>query len=103
MGADLSGLDLLAFMVDGVHFADHVCIVALGITIDGVKVPLAIEECSTENATLVTSLTRLQGGQASGRHRRSHDPPSRRRYGERPRISHGVADTDATWHSCKCH
>jgi hypothetical protein len=56
MTADLSGLDLVAFMVDGVHFADHVCVVALGITIEGVKVPLAIEEGSTENATLVTSL-----------------------------------------------
>jgi hypothetical protein len=49
-------LDLVAFMVDGVHFADHVCVVALGITIDGTKVPLALEEGSTENATLVTSL-----------------------------------------------
>ena len=56
MSADLSGVDLVGFMVDGVHFADHVCVVALGITIDGVKVPLAIEEGSTENATLVTSL-----------------------------------------------
>jgi transposase-like protein len=56
MSADLSRLDLVAFMVDGVHFADHVCVVALGITIDGTKVPLAIEEGSTENATLVTSL-----------------------------------------------
>jgi putative transposase len=56
MSADLSGLDLVAFMVDGVHFAEHVCVVALGITIDGTKVPLAIEEGSTENATLVTSL-----------------------------------------------
>ena len=56
MTADLSGLDLVAFMVDGVHFAEHVCVVALGITIDGTKVPLAIEEGSTENATLVSSL-----------------------------------------------
>ena len=56
MTQDLSELDLVAFMVDGVHFADHVCVVALGITIDGTKVPLAIEEGSTENATLVTSL-----------------------------------------------
>ena len=56
MSADLSGLDLVAFRVDGVHFGDHVCVVALGITIDGTKVPLAIEEGSTENATLVTSL-----------------------------------------------
>ena len=56
MAADLSGLDLVAFMVDGVHFADHLCVVALGITIEGTKVPLAVEEGSTENATLVTSL-----------------------------------------------
>jgi putative transposase len=56
MNADLSGLDLVAFMVDGVHFADHVWVVALGVTIDGIKVPLAIEEGSTENASLVTSL-----------------------------------------------
>jgi putative transposase len=56
MSADLSGLDLVAFMVDGVHFGEHVCVVALGITIDGTKVPLAIEEGSTENATLVRSL-----------------------------------------------
>src|SRR3954471_9331388 len=56
MSADLSSLDLVAFMVDGVHFGEHVCVVALGITIDGVKVPLAIEEGSTENASLVRSL-----------------------------------------------
>jgi putative transposase len=36
-------------MVDGVHFGEHVCVVALGISIDGIKVPLAIEEGSTEN------------------------------------------------------
>lgn len=56
MSADLSSLDLVTFMVDGVHFGDHVCVIVLGITIDGTKVPLAIEEGSTENATLVTSL-----------------------------------------------
>jgi transposase-like protein len=56
MSADLSGLDLVAFMVDGVHFGEHTCVVALGIGIDGTKYPLAIEEGSTENATLVTSL-----------------------------------------------
>ncbi len=55
MSADLSGLDLVAFVVDGVHFAEHVCVVARGITIDGTKVPLAIEEGSTENVTLVTA------------------------------------------------
>ena len=52
----LESLDLVAFMVDGVHFGEHTCVVALGIDIDGVKHPLAIEEGSTENATLVTEL-----------------------------------------------
>jgi len=52
----LDGLDLVAFMVDGVHFGEHTCVVALGIGIDGTKHPLAVEEGSTENATLVTEL-----------------------------------------------
>jgi putative transposase len=56
MSADLSGLDLVAFMVDGVHFAGHCCVVALGVGIDGTKHPLGLVEGSTENATLVTDL-----------------------------------------------
>jgi len=52
----LDDLDLVAFMVDGVHFGEHTCVVALGIGIDGTKHPLAVEEGSTENATLVTDL-----------------------------------------------
>ena len=49
-------LDLVAFMVDGVHFGEHTCVVALGIDIDGAKHPLSLVEGSTENATLVTEL-----------------------------------------------
>jgi putative transposase len=56
LAADLRCLDLVAFMVDGVHFGEHCCVVALGIDIDGVKHPLALVEGSTENATLVTEL-----------------------------------------------
>jgi putative transposase len=56
MAADLSGLDLVALMIDGVHFGEHCCVVALGVGSDGVKHPLALEEGSTENATLVTDL-----------------------------------------------
>jgi transposase-like protein len=56
LSRDLSGLDLVALMIDGVHFAESCCIVALGIGIDGVKHPLALAEGSTENATLVTDL-----------------------------------------------
>ena len=56
LAADLSGLDLVALMVDGVHFADQLCVVALGIDIDGTKHPLALAQGSTENTTLVRSL-----------------------------------------------
>jgi putative transposase len=56
LAADLSGLDLVAIMIDGVHFADHLCVVALGIGIDGIKHPLALVEGSTENTTLVRGL-----------------------------------------------
>jgi transposase-like protein len=56
MSRRLDDLDLVAFMVDGVHFGESTCVVALGIGIDGTKHPLAVEEGSTENTTLVTGL-----------------------------------------------
>ena len=56
LASDLGELDLVAIMIDGVHFADHLCVVALGIDIDGTKHPLAVVEGSTENTTLVRGL-----------------------------------------------
>jgi putative transposase len=56
MHAELSELDLIAVMIDGVHFAEHLCVVALGITIEGTKIPLGLVEGSTENATVVKEL-----------------------------------------------
>ena len=56
LGKDLSGLDLVAVMIDGVYFAEHLCVVALGIDIDGTKHPLGLVEGSTENTTVVKSL-----------------------------------------------
>jgi putative transposase len=56
LAADLSCLDLVALMIDGVHFGEHTCVVALGIGIDGIKHPLSLVEGSTENTTLVTEL-----------------------------------------------
>jgi len=56
MSADLSGVDVVALMIDGVHFAGHLCVVALGIGIDGTKHPLGLVEGSTENATVVKAL-----------------------------------------------
>lgn len=103
LAADLSGLDLVALMVDGVHFADHLCVVALGIGIDGTKYPLGVVEGSTENATVVTedeiffarararcvvneparaSAPRDQAARRRGRvpQRRRHRPPGHRRH-----------------------
>jgi putative transposase len=56
LAQDLSDLDLVALLVDGIRVAAHTCVVALGITIDGTKVPLALAEGATENTTVVTDL-----------------------------------------------
>ena len=56
LAADLSGLDLVVLMVDGVRVADHCCVVALGVTIDGTKIPLALAEGATENTSVVTEV-----------------------------------------------
>jgi putative transposase len=56
LAADLSALDLVALLVDGVRVAEHTCVVALGITIDGTKVPLALAEGATENTSVVTDV-----------------------------------------------
>jgi putative transposase len=56
MSADLSGLDLVALMVDGIRVAEHCCVFAPGITIDGTKVPLGLAEGATENATVTRDL-----------------------------------------------
>jgi putative transposase len=56
LAQDLTGLDLVALMVDGIRVADHCCVVALGITIDGTKIPLALAEGATENTSVVTEV-----------------------------------------------
>jgi putative transposase len=56
LAQDLSGLDLVALLVDGIWVADHCCVVALGITLDGTKVPLALAEGATENAAVTRDL-----------------------------------------------
>lgn len=56
LAADLSGLELVVVMIDGVYFAEHLCVVALGIDTEGVKHPLGLVEGSTENTTVVRQL-----------------------------------------------
>ncbi len=53
---DLSDLDAVALMLDGVNFAEHCCVVALAICADGTKVPVGLWLGDTENKTVVTHL-----------------------------------------------
>lgn len=56
LGEDLSAVDLVVLMLDGVHIDDHVLLVALGIDAEGRKHVLGIREGATENATACTAL-----------------------------------------------
>jgi putative transposase len=56
MARDLSELAVAVLMVDGVHFAEHCCVVALAICADGTKVPVGLWLGDTENKTVVTHL-----------------------------------------------
>ena len=52
----LDRLELVALMIDGLELDERCHVVALGVTIDGTKVPLGLWEGSTENTTTVTAL-----------------------------------------------
>ena len=56
MGRRLDDVRLAVMMLDGLEIAGRVHVVALGISTEGVKVPLGLWEGSTENATLARSL-----------------------------------------------
>jgi transposase-like protein len=57
LGRDLSAIDLVVLMVDGVYVGeDHVLLVALGFDVQGNKHVLGIREGATENAASCTAL-----------------------------------------------
>ena len=101
MARRLEDVRLAVLMIDGIGLKDHTCVVALGITTDGVKLPLGLWEGSTENKTVATELlvqpraprARCRAGRA-GRDRRLQGPPGRRQ--GRPRDAHPVQ-------RCTCH
>src|SRR5664279_3946093 len=79
-GADLSGQRWLICFLDGFDFAGHTMVGALGVTADGVKVPLGVVKGSTENATVVRRLVtdlRDRGVDAAGGIRRRRPPRGR--------------------------
>jgi transposase-like protein len=55
-GRSLREWTFVAVFIDGVGFAEHTCVVALGITTNGEKKILGVREGATENAELVGDL-----------------------------------------------
>ena len=56
MRRDLRGLGLVALMIDGGHFADHVVLAAVGVENNGQKHVLGLREGATENAAACKAL-----------------------------------------------
>ena len=52
----LEGYDLVALFLDGKSFADEEIIIALGVTLDGQKIPLGFVQAATESERVVPSL-----------------------------------------------
>jgi transposase-like protein len=56
MSRRLGDVRLAVLMVDGIELKGRCCVIALGITTDGVKLPLGLWDGSTENATVAKTL-----------------------------------------------
>ena len=56
MSRRLDDVRLAALMLDGIELKGRCCVVALGITTDGAKIPLGLWDGSTENATVAREL-----------------------------------------------
>ncbi len=56
MSRRLDDVRLAVMMIDGIELKGRTNVVALGITTEGIKIPLGLWEGSTENATVATAL-----------------------------------------------
>ncbi|MGH8260167.1 MAG: IS256 family transposase [Steroidobacteraceae bacterium] len=56
MARPLSDVRLAALMLDGIELKGRCCVVVLGISTEGIKIPLGLWEGSTENKTLTVHL-----------------------------------------------
>ena len=56
MSRELRALPLVALLIDGVHFAEHVVLAAVGVDERGAKHVLGLREGATENASAVRAL-----------------------------------------------
>ena len=51
---DLSDLDLVGLWIDGKAFAEDTMVIALGLTLEGRKIPLGFVQAGTENGSVLT-------------------------------------------------
>jgi transposase-like protein len=56
MSRELRGLSLVALMIDGVHFGEHLVLAAVGVDARGDKHVLGLREGATENAAAARAL-----------------------------------------------
>jgi transposase-like protein len=56
LSASLENVDLLVMMLDGIEVGGETVVVAIGVTVDGTKIPLGLIQGSTENGAICTSL-----------------------------------------------
>ena len=89
MARQLGDLRLAVMMLDGIELKGRMMIVALGITTEGVKVPLGLWEGSTENATVATALL-VRPRRARPGPRAGHAVRARRRQGAAEGGARGV-------------
>jgi putative transposase len=62
MSRELRELPLVALLIDGVHFAEHVVLAAVGVDERGTKHVLGLSEGATENAAAMRALAPQGGG-----------------------------------------
>jgi hypothetical protein len=55
MSRSLADLRLAVLMLDGIELKGRCCVVALGISTDGIKIPLGLWDGSTENKTVTVT------------------------------------------------
>jgi transposase-like protein len=56
LATPLDALDIRIVLIDGIHFRDHIILLAVGVDAQGTKHVLALREGTTENATVCKAL-----------------------------------------------
>jgi putative transposase len=55
---DLSSYDFVSMWIDGKTFADDMLVVAMGLTMDGYKIPMGFVQTGTENKMVISKFLR---------------------------------------------